>query len=332
MPSHDLFISVVASISNDGKVIRAFIEETIEVLSHHYNHYEVILVDDGSTDDSYQKMLELLNIHQGIRVTRLSRRFGEGVALSAGLDSAIGDFVVMLNPDTDPPALIPEMVERCRAGTGIVAGVRTQRGREPLWSRIGSGIFYWYARTVLRLNIPENFSRFHVLSRQVVNAISQVRDQHRYIALISNYVGYSQSEYPYQPINRSGKKQFRKFRESIDLALDIVISNSTHPLRMVTIIGLVASILNLCYVLYIVLIYIFKEKVMEGWATTNFQSAVMFFLVFTILTVLSEYVGRILNEVRRRPLYYVLEEKQSSVMFPTTARNVVAYSDEEERT
>lgn len=325
MTTSNCFVSVVAPIFNDGKIISNYILEVMDILKTNYTNYELILVDDGSTDDTVSLIEEKLREYDCIRLVRLSRKFGEEVAISAGLDSAIGDFIVVMVPNNDPPLAIPEMVALCRSGTtGIITGIRVHREIEPFWSRLGANIFYWYTRRVLDLNLPENSTQFRVLSRQAVNAITQVRDQYRYIRLISNFIGYSQIEYKYEPINRSGKTRRRGFWQSVNMAADIVIANSAHPLRVVSVLGLIAGLLNLLYITYVVLIFLFKAQVAEGWTTTNFQSALMFFFIFVILTVLSEYVGRILNEARRRPLYYIFEEKNSSVMLADAdRRNVV---------
>jgi polyisoprenyl-phosphate glycosyltransferase len=325
MTTSDCFVSVIAPLSNDGKIVSDFMVEVLELLKTHYTNYELILVDDGSTDETVDLVGDKLKVFECVRLVRLSRQFGEEVAISAGLDSAIGDFIVVMVPNEDPPLVIPEMVALCRLGTtGIVTGVRAHREREPIWSRIGAKIFYGYTRRILDLNLPKDSTQFRVLSRQAVNAITQVRDQYRYIRLISNFIGYSQIEYSYEPINRSGKTRRRGFWQSVNMAADIVIANSAHPLRVVSVLGLIAGLLNLLYITYVVLIFLFKSQVAEGWTTTNFQSALMFFFIFVILTVLSEYVGRILNETRRRPLYYIFEEKNSSVMLADAERkNVV---------
>jgi glycosyltransferase involved in cell wall biosynthesis len=325
MTISDCFVSVVAPLRNDGKIISDFIIEVLDILKTNYANFELILVDDGSTDDTVSIVEDKLKRFECIRLARLSRQFGEEVAISAGLDSAIGDFIVIMIPNNDPPIAVPQMVALCRQGiSGIVTGVRTKRESEPLWSRLGANFFYWYSRRILDINLPENSTQFRVLSRQAVNAITQVRDQYRYIRLISNFIGYSQTEFRYEPINRSGKTRTRGFWQSINMAADIVIANSAHPLRVVSMLGLIAGLLNLLYITYVVLIFLFKAQVAEGWTTTNFQSALMFFFIFVILTVLSEYVGRILNEARRRPLYYIFEEKNSSVMLADTERrNVV---------
>jgi len=325
MATSDCFVSVVAPLKNDGEIVLDFLGEVLDVLKTNYTNYELILIDDGSADETVSLVEEKLKVFECVRLVRLSRQFGEEVAISAGLDSAIGDFIVVMIPNNDPPSEIPKMVALCRMGsTGIVTGVRAHRESEPYWSRMGADLFYWYTRRILDLNLPKNSTQFRVLSRQAVNAITQVRDQYRYIRLISNFIGYSQIEFGYEPINRSGKTRRRGFWQSVNMAADIVIANSAHPLRVVSVLGLIAGLLNLLYITYIVLIFFFKAQVAEGWTTTNFQSALMFFFIFVILTVLSEYVGRILNETRKRPLYYIFEEKNSSVMLADAKRrNVV---------
>ena len=328
MTVSDLFVSVIAPLGNDAGIIADFISDVVMVLKQNYSNYELVLVDDGSTDGTVGRVGELLQVQDCIRLIRLSRRFGVELAISAGLDSAIGDFVVVMIPNDDPPEKIPEMVSICRAGTGIVTGVRADRKGEPLWARLGAKFFYFYTQRFLDLNIPENSTLFRVLSRQAVNAITQVRDQYRYIRLISQFVGYSQIEFPYIPINRSGVVHRRGLWQSANLAMDIVVANSAHPLRVVSVVGLIAGLLNLLYISYVIGIYLFKKQVAEGWTTTNFQSALMFFFIFVILTVLSEYIGRILNETRRRPLYYVLEEQNSSVMLANVERKNIVEMDE----
>jgi len=315
-------------MSNDEDIASDFILETINILRKNYSNYELVLVDDGSMDNTVRAVEELLIRHDCIRLIRLSRRFGIETAISAGLDSAIGDYVVVIIPNDDPPSVIPEMISLCQNGPGVVTGVRPNRRGDPFWAKVGAKFFYLYTYRFLQINIPENSTPFRVLSRQAVNAITQIRDQYRYIRLISNFIGYAQVEFQYTPINRSGRKHGRSFWESANMALDIIVANSLHPLRVVTILGLFAGLLNLLYISYIILIYFFKDKVAEGWVTTNFQSAVMFFFIFVILTVLSEYVGRIMNETRKRPLYYVLDEMNSSVMLANSERRNIVGLDE----
>lgn len=324
MATSDCFVSVVAPLYNDAEIVEAFIVEVIIILQENYSNFELVLVDDGSTDHTGVKVTSLLNRYKCIRLIRLSRRFGTEIAIASGLDSIIGDFAVVMLPDSDPPQLIPEIVLQAREGQGVVFGIRKDRSGEPFMIRVATHLFYWLCRKILNLSLPENSTHFRVLSRQAVNALIQIRDRHRYLRLLSTYVGYTNQSFYYTSINRYGRPKTKGFFEALDLGIGIIVTNSTHPLRFVSGMGLFAGTLNVVYVAYVMAIYFFKDRVAEGWTTLSLQTAGMFFFVFLILTVLSEYVGHILEESKERPLYYVLEEKNSSVLIADQERrNVV---------
>ena len=246
----DTFISVVAPLYNDEKNVRQFIEETLDILQKNYLYYEIILIDDYSSDGTVNEVETALKIHEGIRLVRLSRKFGEDAAILAGLDTAIGDFVVVMVPNNDPPHIIPQMIELALKGAGGVIGIRSNRQQEPLWLRVGAKVFYYFANRVFNIPIPENSSQFRVFSRQVVNAITQIRGHYRYIRMVSNLVGYSQETFIYTPIKRTNKGLRLGLLGYVHLALDVIIANSGRPLRIVTGLGLIASILNLFYITY----------------------------------------------------------------------------------
>ena len=327
VPRSDVFVSVVAPLRNDAAIVRPFVREVMEVLRRSYANYELVLVDDGSHDDTISAVQEMLAEHECVRLVQLSREFGEEMAIAAGLDTVIGDFVVVMMPNQDPPGLIPEMVQRSREGTGIVFGIRRTRLGESLLVRLLAKAFYWYNRRLLHLNLPEDSSQFRVLSRQAVNAVVQIRDRHRYLRLLSANVGYATAGIVYDPIMRNPRRPGRPLMERINVAIDMIVANSTHPLRFVTGLGMIGAALNVLYTLYIIAIYVFKDDVAEGWTTLSLQSAGMFFLVFLVLTVLSEYVGHILAEMSQRPLYYVQGEHNSPVLIADqNRRNIVTHA------
>jgi dolichol-phosphate mannosyltransferase len=320
----DRFISVVAPLHDDADIVAAYIRETIPVLRKHYTNYELVLVDDGSLDKTVDVITELLSEYEGIRLLRLSREFGEEIAISAGLDSVIGDFSVVMIPRMDPPEVIPELVQRCIDGVDVVFGVRRTRDKESWLVTKSETVFYWYCRKYLKLDLPHNSTQFRCLSRQAVNAIIQIKDSYRYLRLFSSYVGYEHQQYLYDPINRSGKLQPRNFFKSLNEATSLIMENSAHPLRMVSWLGLIAAAGNLIYVAYIFAVYFFKDFIAEGWTTLSLQNAGQFFLIAIILTALCEYTGRMLNRLRDRPLYYLRGEKNSSVLLVDNERpNVV---------
>lgn len=324
MARSDCFVSVVAPVCNDAAIVEAFITDVMAVLRDSYANYELVLVDDGSEDDTVNKISMLLKRYECIRLIRLSRNFGEALAISAGMNSVIGDFVVVMLPDSDPPALIPRMVQQVRDGAGVIFGIRKDRLRESFLMRTGAALFYWYCRRVLKLKLPKNSVPFRALSRQAVNAILQIKDRCRDLRLLSAHVGYENQGFVYEPLNRRAKPRTKGLVEALNLAFDMIVSTSSHPLRFVSWFGVVASILNIAYSGYVIAIYLFKKQVAQGWTTLSLQTAAMFFFVFLILIVLSEYIGHILAETSGRPMYYLLEERNSSVLIADQERkNVV---------
>jgi dolichol-phosphate mannosyltransferase len=327
----DCFVSVVAPLHDDADILEEFLAELTGVLRRHYENYEVVLVDDGSTDETPRRVDEALAKHEYLRVITLTRRFGQEVAIAAGLDSVIGDYVVVMLPDSDPPERIPQMVEHARRCGGIVLGVLTRRGRQGPLVRLGTRLFYWYVNRVLQLGFPQGTRHFRVMSREAVNGVIQIKDRMRFLRSFTAYVGYKNEEFPYEPISRRGvARRERGVLESLELAINLVVANSTHPLRVVTVLGLVVSGLNALYVSYVLILTLFRyEHLTRGWATLSIQNSVMFFVLFLVIAVLAEYVGRILAETWNRPIYYVREERNSSAaLLHADRRNVVTASSD----
>lgn len=330
MPLTDCFVSVVAPLYNDADIVEAYVEGVIAELKGGYANYELVLVDDSSSDDTVERVSALLKKHECIRLIRLSRTFGQETAISAGLDSVIGDFIVVMLPESDPPKLIPQIVEQCRKGVGVVFGIRNYRRHEPFWLRLGARLFYWYMNRVLKVDLPKNSTDFRVFSRQALNALIRIKDRFRYLRTFSAYVGYGSESFAYERIRRREKPRTKRFREAVGTAVNMIIANSTQPLRMVSLLGLILAFLCVLHMGYVFLVRLLAENVAPGWATRSLYNSAMFLFLFLILSVLCEYVGRLLGEVKDRPLYYVLEERNSSVLIADKDRkNVVAESVEE---
>ena len=328
--SSDTFVSVVARLHDDSDIVESFVSEVADVLGRHYENYEIVLVDDDSEDDTLERVRDLLDRIAYLRLIRLSRKFGEEIAITAGLDSVIGDFIVVMTPESDPPALIPEMVERARRSGGTVLGIR-KRGQRSLLYRLGSALFYDYCHRILGLQLVEDSAVFRVMNRQALNAIVRIKDRLRYLRSFTAYVGYTTVDFEYEPLRRRGRLHQRNLKESIDLAISIIVANSTHPLRLVSWLGLVVGSLNLLYVGWVLVAYFLAGNLAEGWASQSIQSSLMFFFLFLILAVLCEYVGRILGEAQDRPLYFVREELSSSDLVLDAARKNVATRSTEDR-
>lgn len=317
----DCFVSVVAPLRDDEDIVAGFVEEVCAVLHERFTNYEVVLVDDRSRDRTLDVLQHLLTQHAGVRVVRLSRSFGQETAIAAGLDSAIGDEVVVMLPDSDPPALIPEMVALARNDGGVVYGLRRSRESQPIFLRLGSRLFFWFAQWALRLPIPTNATHFRVLSRQAVNAVSRVRDRKRYLRTLTEHVGYGSTPFQYDPIQRRPKARQKSPVAAAALAIDIVVANTTRPLRFLATLALTASVLSVMTGIYVL--------VFPHWPTAQRAIAVWLAALvaagFAIMAGITEYLGQLLEEVKDRPLYHTMDELASTSPFPHEERvNVVS--------
>jgi glycosyltransferase involved in cell wall biosynthesis len=311
---NESLISIVAPLESDTPAaVVAFVEETVAVLRDLVTHYEIILVDDGAPAATVASIRALLERYDFVRFLRLSRHFGEETAIAAGLDVAIGDYVIVMLPNMDPPALIPEFFERAQADADIVYGVRLHRKTEPFWYRAGARLFYWYINSVVKAGIPNDSTQFRCMSRQVVNAITQIRDPDQYLRLLTSYIGFRKEALPYSPINRSGEPTVRPKREAVNLARALVMDHTTHPLRTVIWSGVVIAIFNAIVV----------AAQTSGGTTGGLHDAVAFVVLAVMLAMVGEYVGGLSRRMRDRPSYYVREEHTSSVLLREDRRNVV---------
>ena len=325
MASSDCFVSVVAPLHNDADIVREFLREVVAVLKESYENYEVVLVDDGSTDATARIVSEVLGEERCIRLILLSRRFGGDIAISAGLDSVIGDFVVVLMPEKDPPALIPQFVEKCRRGVGIAYGIRARRPAEPIYLTLGTRAFYWYFNRIIGVDLPFNSTDYRAYSRQTVNAITRIHDRLRYLRTFGAYVGFGGEPVVYEPRPRRRRPRSRTLGQALALAINMTVANSTHPLRAASLAAFALSVLGGLNAARLVLTPLLGgQGVPEGRS----QAALASLLVaaaFFILATLCEYMGRLLGEIQDRPLYYVREERASSVLLVDPQRkNVVS--------
>jgi polyisoprenyl-phosphate glycosyltransferase len=316
-------ISIVVPLEQDSHLLEGIVTEIDQVLGSSYRFFEIVLVDDGSTDDTAKIVKSLLSKIKRVRYLRLSRPFGRDITLSAGIESAIGDFVVTLDPRTDPINIIPKMIDLCRKSGGVVHGMAENPTDRSFFRNWVGGIFRNYCRKRLGVDIKRGVSDLRVMSRQAVNALLQVREQNRYLRVLTLTLGYQHEFFTYSIQARDSSPRTTTWRKEMATAIDLLAANTRHPLRMVTVAGLLGAILNLLYASYVVVIFFVKPTVAEGWTTLSLQLSGMFFFVCLILAVLSEYVGTILGEVRSRPLYFIAQEANSTVLLEDTVQSSI---------
>ncbi|HTJ98647.1 MAG TPA: glycosyltransferase family 2 protein [Bordetella sp.] len=307
--ARDIRISCVVPGLNECENLGVLLPALMSMLGKLCTAWEVIVIDDGSTDGTAELMQEWSAI-DGFRYVRLSRNFGKEAALSAGLEVATGDVVISLDADMQhPPALIPEMLARWRAGADMVYAVRSNRDSESWFKRTGSRLFYRLLSEGRGVDVPENAGDFRLMDRRVVQALNALPERTRFMKGLYAWVGFQAEALPYTPDERAHGNSHYSKRKLFRLAAAGLTAFTTWPLRMVSMIGVAFALVSFAYGCYLVVDFLLYGNAVSGW--TTIVAALMFFAGINLLSlgVVGEYVGRIFDEVKGRPLYVVREQR-----------------------
>ena len=310
MERKKVFISVVVPMFNESENIEAFYKRLTGVLEGIGHTYEVICVNDGSRDDTLDKLKELNRINPNYKVIDLSRNFGKEIALSAGLDMASGEVVVPIDADLqDPPELINDMLKKWEEGYDVVYAVRLDREGETWLKKSTSSMFYKVIQKISPLDIPRDTGDFRLMTRKVVDSLKELRETHRFMKGLFSWVGFRQTGITYRREPRHGGKTKWNYLRLWDLAIEGITSFSYVPLRLSTFLGLFVSLVSLIYGLFLVARTLLFGNPVPGYP--SLMVGILFLGGVQLLTIgiIGEYVGRIYTESKRRPLYYVRESK-----------------------
>jgi len=307
---HPSSISCVVPCLNEAANLGVLVPSLVSALSPLAPAFEIIVVDDGSTDGTPELLETLARQHPQVVYLQLSRNFGKEAALSAGLEAAHGQVVVTLDADLQhPPALIAPMLKRWQQGIDMVYAVRATREDESIFKRLGTKFFYRLMRTSGGLTVPENASDFRLMDRKVVDALLLLPERNRFMKGLFAWVGFKTEPYAYAPPQRLyGTTSFKPFK-LFHFALDGLTSFTTWPLRLLSMAGICLSLLSFAYGLFIVVKYFIHGDPVQGWA--SLITVVLFFAGINLISmgVLGEYIARIFGEVKNRPLYLVRAHK-----------------------
>ncbi len=320
----DMFVSVIVASARDFEDFEEYCRLLSAELRTRYTNYEIIIVDNGLSRQNITVVAGLLSELPCIRLIRLSREYTHDIAIMAGLEASIGDYTVVTDPAIDYIDDIYKVVEK-NEKFDIVQGVADITTKKVLsGSSVGRRLFYWYNRKYISIDVPIQATYFMSLNRRAVRAITISTRHDSHIRHMIKTIGYSYTEYKYKtrinPIKTHG------IGTGTVEALDIITSHSVHPLRFMSWVGFFASLVNIIYALYVVVIAFTKKDVAEGWVTTSLELSGMFFILFLFMVVLSEYVGKILIESRRDARYHVLDELSSTVSLADAERKNVTNS------
>ncbi len=303
-------ISVIVPLYNEELVIKEMAGRLTAVLQECSESYEIILVDDGSTDNTPQRVQELCSQDSRIKLIGLSRNFGHQVAVTAGMDKSRGEAVVIIDADLqDPPEVIPRMIAKWKEGFRVVYGVRDKREGESFTKRLTACLFYRLLKGLTPVDIPLDAGDFRLIDRRVVTEFKLMREQSRFIRGMVSWIGFKQGEVRYTRNQRYAGETKYPFRKMLGFAVDGIISFSNVPLRISSIMGLFVAGISFLFLFYGIISRIFfPQYTITGWASVF--TAVLFIggIQLISLGILGEYVSRIYNEIKKRPLYIIDEE------------------------
>ena len=300
-------ITIVVPFLNEKENLPVLLERVAGVFATRQEDWELLLVDDGSTDGSAEWAVAQAQANRHVRVVRLSRNFGHQLAITAGLDRADGDAVVVMDADLqDPPETIGPMVDKWREGHEVVYAVRRSRAGETWSKKFLAAGFYRVFRRLAKVNIPMDAGDFRLVDRCVVDVLRDMRELHRFMRGLTCWVGFRQASVEYDRAARFAGETKYPVWKSARLAFDAITSFSASPLRWIAVLGVGICAVAALWVLYVMVQAVVNPGSMQpGWASLI---AVMVFLGGVQLVsvgMLGQYVSRIFEEGKRRPLYLV---------------------------
>jgi dolichol-phosphate mannosyltransferase len=304
-------LSVVVPVFNEQEVLPEFHRRLSAVLAGLGGTTEIVYVDDGSRDGSPRLLRELAGPAgaggPSVRVIRFSRNFGHQIAITAGMDHACGDAVVVIDADLqDPPEVIPRLVESWQGGHDVVYAVRNTRAGESAGKLLTASLFYRLLGSVSHVEIPRNVGDFRLMSRRVVAELRKMREKDRFVRGLVSWVGFRQTGVLYDRDPRRAGETKYPYRKMIRFAWDGIVSFSTAPLKLATWLGYFASVLAFLY-----LLSVFVQKALgytvQGWATIMVALLFLGGVQLICLGIMGEYIGRIFHELKPRPMYVVEE-------------------------
>lgn len=303
--------SIVAPAYNEAETLPEFIARTSAVMKKLGESWELIIVDDGSMDRTPEIVQQHAAKDKHVKPLLFARNFGHQIAVTAGMDHALGQAVILIDGDLqDPPEVIPELIANWRDGYEVVYAVRRQRKGESFFKRITASFFYRLINRITEIDIPLDTGDFRLMDRRVVDVLNQMREHHRFLRGMSAWVGFSQVGVPYNRAPRFAGETHYTLGSMIRLALTAITGFSFFPLQLATYLGFISAGIALIAIPVVIVLRLIGSAAFFGQATTLI--AVLFFggAQLISLGILGEYIGRLYDEVRGRPLYILRQSPE----------------------
>ncbi|MBW2467030.1 MAG: glycosyltransferase family 2 protein [Deltaproteobacteria bacterium] len=302
-------ISVIIPVYNEAGNLERLTNELAEVLGSLEVDWEVVFVDDGSSDNTWSIIKSLHDKDSRIRGLRLSRNFGHQYALLAGLANGTGDALITMDGDLQhPAALIPELVNEWRHGNMIVHTRRIDPPSVPFFKKLSSRLYYRIFSYLSGVKIESGIADFRLLDRKVARDILEFSEEGLFFRGIAQWVGYRSATVPFTSNERFSGRSKYSLKKMLKLAWNGITSFSIVPLRLGIFLGFITSLIAFAEIIYAVIIKIFTDSAVPGWASAVSILSFLFGVLFILLGIVGEYIGRILVEVRQRPRYLIAEQ------------------------
>ena len=302
-------LSLVLPVFNEEAVIPELHDRLQKFLKELALESEVVFVDDGSRDKTFAMLEELAKKDSRYSILSFSRNFGHQTAITAGVDHARGEAVVVMDADLqDPPEVVLEMIAKWKAGYDVVYGKRRSREGETFFKKITAAIFYRTFAAMIPIEVPLDTGDFRLMSRRVVLTLRALRETHRFVRGMVSWVGFKQTAVLYdRPARFAGETKY-PLRKMVRFAIDGITSFSILPLRFSTYLGMTVATLSVLYAIYAVIDRFVLHHTVPGWTTTVVLIALLSSVQLLMIGILGEYVGRIYEQVKSRPLYVVRDK------------------------
>ena len=307
MSKDNPLLSVVVPVYNEQEVIGETVKRLVGVLDGMSVDYEVVFVNDGSQDGTLSVLRPLCEADARLKLVNFSRNFGHQIAITAGMDMTRGDAVVVIDADLqDPPEVIPGMFEVWKQGYEVVYGKRVSREGETFFKKFTARVFYRFMARMTEVDMPVDTGDFRLIDRRVVDALRRIPERNRYVRGIVSWLGFRQYAYEYERHERFAGQTKYPLKKMLKLASDGLVSFSVKPLRWILGTGIVLSALSVLYLLYVLIASLCGAAMLSAglYALLGFITLLLG-VVMISLGVLGEYVGRIYDEAKARPLYIV---------------------------
>ena len=301
--------SLVIPCFNEAEVISETIKR-LQNVTHRLMDYkfELLLIDDGSKDNTKTVIKKSMQTFKNVRLISFSRNFGHQIAVTAGIDYALGDAVVLIDADLqDPPELIELMIKKWEEGNEVVYGTRTQRHGESFFKKITAKFFYKFLNSMSDVVIPNNTGDFRLMDRRIVNILKDMPERHRFVRGMISWIGFRQTSVFYERQKRYAGESKYPFLKMLKFGMDGILSFSNKPLMLAMLLGFISSFISIIVMGFIIWSRLYSNDWVKGWTALMFTTLFFGGVQLIAIGILGEYVGRIYVEAKGRPIYIIDE-------------------------